>query len=348
MTPPYSIVHSKILDYLSRVEDQTFHASCTSIPYWKQRKYVKGAYGQERTREEWGDNQVAVYEQVKRTLRDDGTACVVVGECMTTKKSDNVLKRGEVSLQGPYLAERFRQAGWWVKALIILEFTNKPPVPFYNRPVQSHEYAILLAKNENAYYYDYITSRDSGVDFERMMRTVWSGRTEKAWVSKSGFKHSSIYPRWIPDRYLSAAVSEAGVCGACGAPRMPIIKDSKGGSKGKSWHAHDNDAVNGNAKTASSKDYEPAIITGWKKGCRCRVSPDAPPLVFDPYTGTSTTGVVAMSRGCAYIGVDMDRRCITASNERLAEHAKTLEMPLFDSRKASRRQISLLPAETEE
>lgn len=346
--PPYKLVVASTIDYLKSLESGLVHAGCTSVPYWKQREYpVKGAYGQESTREEWGDNQVAVFSEARRVLRDDGTFLVVVGEASTNRKTDNALKRGEVSLQAPYLAERLRQDGWWVKALIVLEFANRPPVPFYNRPAQSHEYAILLAKSENAYFWDYISAREQGVKHARLARSVWTGNTEKAFVGTSGLKHTSTYPRWIPDRFLSAAVSEDGVCSACGAPRAPVIQKASGGAIGKSWHDHTDDKIRGNAKTASSKDYVPAVITGWKRGCRCRGAEIVPPLVLDPYTGTSTTGVVAMSRGCAYIGIDIDRRCIADSKERLAEHAKSLETPLFDSRKTSRRQTSLLPAEDE-
>ncbi len=347
--PPYKLVTASTVDYLKSLESGLVHAMCTSVPYWKQREYpVNGAYGQERTREEWADNQVAVFSEARRVLRDDGTFLVVVGECSTDRKTDNVLKKGEVSLQAPYLAERLRSDGWWVKALIVLEFTNRTPRSNYMGPVQSHEYAILLAKNENGYFWDYISSREPGVAHERLSRSVWTGNTEKAFVGSSGLKHTSTYPRWIPNRFLSAAVSEDGVCSACGAPRVPRIQKASGGSIGKSWHDHTDDKVRGNAKKASSKNYVPAVITGWKRGCRCRGAEAVPPLVLDPYTGTSTTGVVAMSRGCAYIGIDIDRRCISDSKERLVEHAKSLEMPLFDSRKASRRQTSLLPAEDDE
>lgn len=351
MTPPYRLVNASAIDFLRNIDDETFHAGCTSIPYWMQRKYpVPGAYGQEPTREAWADNQVAVFDEVRRVLRNDGTFFVVVGEASTNRKSDSALKRGEVSLQATYLAERLRGAGWWVKALVVLEFSNRPPVPFYNRPAQSHEYAILISKQEDSYFWDYISSREPGVAHDRLSRTVWTGPVEKSYRPRCDpeFKHTSTYPRWIPDRYLSAAVSEAGVCGRCGTPRAPVIQESSGGSKGKSWHDHTNDKERGNAKSVSSKGYQPAVITGWKRGCRCRPSPTAPSLVLDPYTGTSTTGLVAMSRGCAYIGIDIDPRCIKASNERLSDHAEFLKTPLFDSRKAARRQTTMLPATEDE
>lgn len=340
-TPKHHLIHVGAIQALRTLSPGSVHALCTSVPFWKTRKYErKGAYGQERTREEWADNQVAVFSEARRALRDDGTAFVVVGESSTDRKSD--LKIGEVSLQGPYLAEKFRDDGWFVKALVVIEFTNPTPKSVYNRPVQSHDYGILLAKNADEFFWDYLSSRERGVKHDRLLRTVWTGPTEQAYETpKVRFKHTSTYARWIPDRYLSAAVSADGVCSTCGAPRVPRIKEATGGSKGKSWHDHKNDAVRGNAKTASSHGYSPAQIVGWKSGCKCKGSTPVPPVVIDPYTGTSTTGVVALTRRCEYWGFDNDERCIRVSKIRLKEHEEELRTPLFDSERAAQRQVSM-------
>jgi DNA modification methylase len=338
----YTLVHAGAIPALSTLPSGSAHALCTSVPYWRQRAYKgKGAYGQEVTREEWAENQVAVFHEARRVLRDDATAFVVVGEITTTRITDNLMP-GEVSLQGPWLAERFRDDGWHVKSLVIIEFTNRPPRERLWGPVQAHEYGILLSKSEKNFFWDHLSSRERGVAHDRLLRSVWTGQVQAAWQSKrSKFKHGSTYPKWIVERYLAGAVSQGGVCANCGAPRRPIIQEARGGSKGKgSWHPHKNDAVHGNAKTVSSAGYEPAKITGWLQGCDCGAA-DARPLVLDPYAGTSTTGVVAMTKDCDYWGCDIDRRCIAASTERLEEHAETLKTPLFDSEKAARRQSSL-------
>ncbi len=333
----YRLVNGDALESLKGMPSGMAHALCTSIPFWLQRKYKgKKSHGREQTRAQWADGQVAVMREARRVLRDDGTALVVVGETQTTRKCGD-LKCGETSLQGPYLAERFRDDGWWIKSLITIEFLNPTPSSPTDRPRQVHQYGILLAKSEG-HFWDYISSKLPGVDYDVLLRTVWHGPRENAYRSKKiKFKHTSVYPRWIPDRFLKAAVSEGGVCSKCGTPWAPEIEDSKGGSKGKSWHDHQDDAARGNAKTTSSDDYVPAKIVGWGPACRCN-GERAAPVVLDPFTGTSTTGVSALSLGCWYIGIDLDRRCIALSQERLEKHVESIAMPLFDSPKASRRQ----------
>lgn len=343
MRRPYELIHAPALLALQGLQSRSAHVFCSSLAYWQQRAYRgKDAYGSEKTREEWADRQVEMFSQVRRVLRDDGTAFAVVGEGAVKRQSGS-LKAGEATLQGPYLAERLREDGWHVKALVVIDFTNRPPKSVKNRPVQTHEYGIMLAKNASDFFWDHLSSRERGVNHDRLLRSVWTGQREDAYVTpKVRFKHTSTYPRWIPDRYLSGAVSADGVCPECGAPRVPKIKEATGGSKGKSWHDHSNDPVNGNAKTASSKGYTPAQIVGWKAGCACKTDkPPARPLVIDPFTGTSTTGVVAMSRHCDFWGSDGDDRCIRVSKERLREHAEELKTPLFDSERAAQRQKPL-------
>lgn len=42
-------------------------------------------------------------------------------------------------------------------------------------------------------------------------------------------------------------------------------------------------------------------------------------LVFDPFSGSGTTGIAAVKLGCSYLGVEIDPDHVIASNQRLAE-----------------------------
>lgn len=342
----FKIIQSDAFSAFLSMGSEVMHAFCTSVPFWKQRDYlVPGAFGQEELRDDWAANITRDLREVRRTLRDDGTGFVVVGETWTAKPTGD-LKTSEVSLQAPFLAEHLRRDGWWIKSLVVIEYTNPAPTSAHNRPIQAHQYGILVSKKSTGYYWDYITSRERGVGHERLSRAIWSGKTEKAYTNEAvapGFKHSSIYPSWVVDRFLSAAICEAGVCSVCGSPRIPVICKAKGGSTGESWLAHGDDLVKGNAKTTSSKGYVPATIEDWKAGCSCDALA-APPLVGDPYTGTSTTGVVALRRGCSFIGVDLDRVCVRLSEARLAEVLK--EDMMFNSDKDARSQSKMFRGES--
>jgi DNA modification methylase len=62
-------------------------------------------------------------------------------------------------------------------------------------------------------------------------------------------------------------------------------------------------------------------------------------LVFDPFSGSGTTGVAALKLGCSYIGFEIDPVQVAASNERLDTIQKT-DVPLL-------RQTGTLPIAAE-
>lgn len=51
-------------------------------------------------------------------------------------------------------------------------------------------------------------------------------------------------------------------------------------------------------------------------------------IVFDPFSGSGTTGIAALRLGCSYIGFEIDPVQVEASNKRL-EQAKYDDAPLF-------------------
>lgn len=371
--PVYMLYRGDSRKVLATLQDKSVHCFVTSVPFYLLRGYRgRGAIGFEETIELWAKNLVQVAAECYRVLRDDGMMVWVDGEAFYTNRSfagpgtaaggafkrkheamgdvvarklprHHDLKQGDVTLQGPYLAECLRKWGWFLRSVSIISFTNPTPQGSGKRPVQTHQYAIIVTKHHTNYYWDKVSSRERGVAHDRLRRSVWEGSVEGApvfTVDGKSFKHTSIMPQWVTEICLSAAIGEKGCCPQCYAQWVPIYSKGKGGSTGSSWHPHDNDIENGNAKTTSSKDYVPPSIKGWKPGCRCGKGKETvPAIVCDPFNGIAGTGITSMNRGADYIGIDLDPRCIKASRIRLREHEKTLVLPpLFDSRKAAREQ----------
>jgi DNA modification methylase len=57
-----------------------------------------------------------------------------------------------------------------------------------------------------------------------------------------------------------------------------------------------------------------------------RTGPDV--VVFDPFSGSGTTGIAALKLGCSYVGFEIDPEQVQASNERLAAITDDYQ-PLF-------------------
>lgn len=58
-----------------------------------------------------------------------------------------------------------------------------------------------------------------------------------------------------------------------------------------------------------------------------RAGPDV--VVFDPFSGSGTTGIAALKLDCTYIGFEIDPEHAAASNERLQSIVESADAPLF-------------------
>ena len=75
------ILQGNCLDKLKELPDQSINTCITSPPYWGLRDYNEDKQlGMENTPEEFVDNLVQVFREVKRVLRNDGTVWLNLGD----------------------------------------------------------------------------------------------------------------------------------------------------------------------------------------------------------------------------------------------------------------------------
>ena len=73
------------LDTMREWPDECVQMCVTSPPYWGLRDYgVDGQYGLEATYPEYIANMAAVFDEVRRVLRPDGTLWLNLGDCFAT------------------------------------------------------------------------------------------------------------------------------------------------------------------------------------------------------------------------------------------------------------------------
>ena len=170
------ILHGDCKEKLQSLCSNSINTCITSPPYWGLRDYgVDGQLGLEETPEEFVDNLVQVFREVKRVLRDDGTVWLNLGDSYAsrgkvgqkdTQKYGGISKMEHLhsgSVKGlpsknlvgiPWRVAFALQAdGWYLRQDIIWHKPNPMPESVADRCTKAHEYIFLLSKNAK-YYYD--------------------------------------------------------------------------------------------------------------------------------------------------------------------------------------------------
>ena len=200
--------------------DEPARMCVTSPPYYGMRNYgdEDNQIGLESTPEEYIQNLVNVFREVRNCLTDDGTLWLNMGDSyynyrpgkgqalvkqtMSNSKQDlpdKCARRGnkldglkEKDLIGiPWmLAFALRADGWYLRQDIIWHKPNPMPESVKDRCTKSHEYLFLLSKNQN-YYFDVDAIKELTVDGKGLKRkkSVWTIKTKPYKEA-----HFAVYP----------------------------------------------------------------------------------------------------------------------------------------------------------
>ena len=170
------ILKGDCLETLKKVKTNTVNTCVTSPPYWGLRDYngEEKQLGMEDTPEEFVENLVNVFKEVKRVLRDDGTVWLNLGDSYagnSSRASNNgragygTEREGVFNKSGQGLKNKdlvgipwrvafaLQTDGWYLRQDIIWHKPNPMPESVTDRCTKAHEYIFLLSKSSK-YYYD--------------------------------------------------------------------------------------------------------------------------------------------------------------------------------------------------
>jgi len=175
-----SILQGDSLQMLQTLPSGSVQCVVTSPPYWGLRDYgVEGQLGLEPTPEEYVAKMVAVFREVRRVLRDDGTLWLNLGDSYAGSNCGSNDYRETTGL-GARPTERYKgqkpglpaslkpkdlvgipwrvafalQAnGWWLRSDIIWHKPNPMPESVKDRCTKAHEYVFMLTRSA-CYYFD--------------------------------------------------------------------------------------------------------------------------------------------------------------------------------------------------
>ena len=202
MTLRNVILLGDVCERLRELPDESMHMVVTSPPYWGLRDYkADGQLGLEATPEEYVANMVAVFREVRRVLRKDGTLWLNMGDSYwgdspprrssseafsdawnpadsagngglrRTAAKHGALKPKDLVGIPWRLAFALQADGWWLRSDIIWSKPNPMPESVTDRPTKAHEYLFLLTKSQT-YYYDAEAIREDAIHEGRVVKAT--------------------------------------------------------------------------------------------------------------------------------------------------------------------------------
>ena len=276
----------------------------TSPPYYGLRDYggEENQIGQEQTPEQYIENLVQVFREVKNVLKDDGTCWVNIGDSyynyrpgrgqglvkqtVSNTKQDlpDLCPRRGNSLPGlkekdligiPWmLAFALRADGWYLRQDIIWHKPNPMPESVRDRCTKSHEYIFLLSKSKK-YFYNNEAIKEPAKDWGTRDRSKGKYHNEG-----TGLQPHSGLEKSYPTKNKRSVWS---------VTNKPY--------KGSHFAVFPPDLI------------EPCIKAGSEEG----------DTVLDPFMGSGTTAVVSKSLGRHYIGCELHEEYGKLIQKRLSE-----------------------------
>jgi DNA modification methylase len=253
--------------------------------------------GLEETPEEYVENMVKVFREVRKVLKDDGTLWLNLGDSYSSggrstttnqtlrgnnnygvtrpKPSENIKPKDLIGI--PWrVAFALQQDGWYLRQDIIWHKPNPMPESVTDRCTKSHEYIFLLTKSAN-YYYDAESIKEKTLTYDNTNRDRDTTRLNNT----------------------------------PGRTRMEGLKTNNYEKRNKRsvWKINTKPYKEAHFAVFPEKLPELCIKAGSKKG----------DIVLDPFFGSGTTGYVAQRLYRKWLGIELNPEYIKIANKRFVQ-----------------------------
>jgi DNA modification methylase len=143
--------------------------------------------------------------------------------------------------------------------------------------------------------------------------------------------HFAVMPSALADLCIRAGTSERGACAACGSPwrRRLADRDDAGtidcegewrGEAAQSSGRRILARMNAARKAGAAHDapFQGRATVGWEPSCGCVGTEQVPCTVIDPFTGSGTTGIVALRQDRRFVGCELNAEYAKMAARRIA------------------------------
>ncbi len=291
-------------EVLKTMADEIFDCCITSPPYYGLRDYDNDKQiGLEQTPQEYVTQIVNVLREVKRTLKNNGTLWLNLGDSYAGsgkgQTATGSADKKQPKLNGMKLppntgeppaknligipwrvAFALQEDGWYLRQDIIWHKPNAMPEPIKDRCSKAHEYIFLPSKNKD-YYFDYEAIKEplaenSDVLYRQKLREG------KEYNSKDPYKKN-----------------------------FPSSFDIEKRNKRSVWTVNTKPYMGSHCATYPAELIEPCILAGCPIGG----------IVLDPFGGGGTTGMTADRLGRNSTLIELNPAYVEIIKDRIHEDA---------------------------
>ncbi len=324
----WRILVGDVRETLATLEAGSVQTCVTSPPYWGLRDYGHTRQiGLEATPDAYLAQLVAVFREVRRVLRDDGTVWLNLGDSYAGSwgNQGRTDERGtQRAINGPILtpvhdgrfpsqgsntgkipegsglkpkdlvgipwrvALALQADGWYLRSDIIWSKPNPMPESVTDRPTKAHEYIFLLSKSAR-YYYD-------------------AQAIEESVSAETSWKALGRYDA------RDKACRDGQTTNGSGRSTLRVGDMQSTRNKRSVWHVATQPYAEAHFATFPEDLILPCILAGSRPG----------DLVLDPFAGSGTTGAVSVRNNRDFIGCELNPAYVDLARKRIGAVA-----PLF-------------------
>lgn len=316
---------------LRDLPDTCIDFAMTSPPYWGKREYENGGIGLESDYRDFVKHLAAVFAELKRVLKPEGSLWLNLG--------DSYNEKGLVGVPWRVAFELIDNQGWILRNSVIWNKLKGGMDNSKDRLGNVHENVFHFVKQAKGYYYNADAIRSK----PRESKVVNGAIVSATGVSGVRYKRQIELSTALSDAEKSAAFTALeGMLADIGSGRASDFRMIIRGQQ-RATHS-DSEKVSGRAKELRDKGFY--FLRYHPKGskpsdvwdilpedtqrrethfapypvdlCRLPLLATCPEggTVLDPFCGTGTTLVAARNFGRKSVGIDISRRYLELTQER--------------------------------
>lgn len=279
----FEIYTGNVSETIDQIEDGSINCTITSPPYFGLRKYSdkhESEIGKEKLLEDYIANLKEVFRKTWLKTRDDGTLFLNLGDSYIDNQLQGVPWRVALALA---------EVGWVLRSDIIWKKPNAMPSSIKNRFTVEHEYVFFFSKMKKGYNFYQDAVREPHVTFSENSK-MKGGRNH---LGKRGGTPEKGKNSGNPNLHNG---------------RWDQAFHPLGRNKRTVWEIPLSKFRGAHFAVFPEKLVEICINSATIEG----------DLVFDPFTGSGTTGVVSIRNGRNFVGCELVEEYAEMARERIA------------------------------